>query len=217
MASRETDRRVLMISLRKQSFFDDMYGSLLASLNSKANLRRVDHPDEAIHLLSSQPSAVLVTDEALSLGENQGVWEAVLQYVRNGGTCVVMGHFSGFTKPLDYKPFFAKAGLPWDSGSYHRTTLVLNREALSNDKAVRLAPRYSQKALFVKNVAPQDSWYITDDASHTQSHVFAPKSANISGETAVAFASVGNGKLGYLGDVNAEEESDAVILAMCGI
>jgi hypothetical protein len=25
------------------------------------------------------------------------------------------------------------------------------------------------------------------------------------------------GKLGYMGDVNAEEESDAVILAMCGL
>lgn len=30
-------------------------------------------------------------------------------------------------------------------------------------------------------------------------------------------ASVENGKLGYIGDVNAEEELDTVILAMCGL
>lgn len=37
-------------------------------------------------------------------------------------------------------------------------------------------------------------------------------SAKIAGETAVAFASVGNGKLGYIGGVNAEEGSNAVVL-----
>lgn len=32
----------------------------------------------------------------------------------------------------------------------------------------------------------------------------------------VALAKIGNGKLGYVGDVNGEEGSDAVVLAMCG-
>lgn len=36
-------------------------------------------------------------------------------------------------------------------------------------------------------------------------------------ESPVACASVGQGKLGYLGDVNAERESGDVILAMCGL
>ncbi|KAB5513046.1 hypothetical protein GE09DRAFT_919546, partial [Coniochaeta sp. 2T2.1] len=88
----------------------------------------------AISLLSEQPqpSAVLITDEALTGTKNARVWEAVLQYVRQGGTTVVMGLFASDVKPAAIK-FFAKAGLQWESGSYHRTTLVLNREVLSKN------------------------------------------------------------------------------------
>lgn len=60
-------------------------------------------------------------------------------------------------------------------------------------------------------------WYVTDESSVIQSSVFGPPSANIMGETPIASARVGNGKLGYIGDVNAEEDLNAVILAMCGL
>lgn len=36
-------------------------------------------------------------------------------------------------------------------------------------------------------------------------------------QAAAAMAPLGAGKLGYVGDVNAEEGTDAVILAMCGL
>lgn len=38
-----------------------------------------------------------------------------------------------------------------------------------------------------------------------------------SADTAVIFTQVGKGRLGYIGDVNAEEESDKVILTMLGL
>ena len=69
--------------------------------------------------------------------------------------------------------------------------------------------------MFVKNVASADAWYRPDESSIVESAVFPPTSANIAGETAVALANIGRGKLGYVGDVNAEKGSDAVILAMC--
>lgn len=34
-------------------------------------------------------------------------------------------------------------------------------------------------------------------------------------EAAIAFAQVGDGKVGYVGDVNRERETDAAIVAMC--
>ncbi|KAK4118040.1 hypothetical protein N657DRAFT_443257 [Parathielavia appendiculata] len=216
-AENVTRPQVVLISLNCEPFFDEMYRSLLTELESKASLKRVKEADSAIRLLSEQPSAALITDEALANTENAHVWEAVLQYVRQGGISVIMGHFPSYIKPASIKPFFAKAGLQWEAGSYHRTTLVLNREVVANDLATKLPPQYSQKALFVKNVAPANAWYHTDESSVVESRVFAPTSANIMGETAVAFASVGHGKLGYVGDVNAEEGSDVVILAMCGL
>ncbi|KAI4865392.1 hypothetical protein F4820DRAFT_420307 [Hypoxylon rubiginosum] len=214
-----TKPRILLVSLNLASFFDGMYGSLLSQLSSKANVQRVKKAESAIRLLSEdpRPAAVLITDEALTLKENARVWEAVLQYVRQGGTSVAMGHFSSFVKPNKMKPFFSKAGLPWESAAYHRTTVVLNREAVGDSLAAHLPPKYSQKALFIKNVVPADAWYVTDEDSVIESHVFAPTGAHVVGESPVVLARVENGKLGYMGDVNAEAGSTDVVLAMCGL
>lgn len=164
MATEETKPRLILISLNFQPYFDDIYGSILAQLRSKANLYHAKEADSAIRLLSDEPTplVVLITDEALSINRNVGVWNAVLQYVRHGGTSVVMGNFPSFVRPNSIKPFFTKAGLQWEAGSYHRTTLVLNQEPTDHDLAAKLPSQCNLKALFVKNVAPSDAWYVTD-------------------------------------------------------
>lgn len=196
-----------------------MYAPLLTAIRATATFDRAEQPDTAMRMLSDgpEPSAVLITDEALTLRENSHIWDAVLEYVRRGGTAVVMGLFPSFVQPDKMKPFFARASLRWERGSYHRTTLSLNETAVGMSGAGSLPRSYSQKALFVKNVSSQEMWYRTDDDSVIESRVFAPTSAHVVGEAAVALAKVGQGKLGYVGDVNAEEGSHAVVLAMCGI
>jgi hypothetical protein len=62
-----------------------------------------------------------------------------------------------------------------------------------------------------------DTWYHTNEDSVIKSRVFASISVNNAGETAVALANIEYGKLGYIGDVNAEKGLDAVIFAMCGL
>ncbi|KAK0717701.1 hypothetical protein B0T26DRAFT_645480, partial [Lasiosphaeria miniovina] len=158
------------------------------------------------------PSAAMIADEANNSDYAQ-VWEAVLQYVREGGTCVVMGDFSSFVKPLLMKQFFAKAGLFWNQSSYRRAALALKPSTMGPDLAVKLPSWYGPKAVSVQNnVAHGDIWYHADEIS-------AVKDLGLDdmGETPVAFARVGNGRLGYVGDVNAEEDSDTIILAMCGV
>ncbi|KAH0594997.1 hypothetical protein MHUMG1_07295 [Metarhizium humberi] len=211
--------RVLAISLHNQPWFDDMYAPLLTALKSKADFQRAENSTSAIEFLSQrpEPSAILITDEALTLRDNISVWEAVLAYVRRGGTAIIMGLFPSFVKPDSVKPFFSRAGLDWGVGSYHRTTLALNLSAVGVANTQTLPQRYSQKAVFVNNVAAEEMWYKTDDGSKVQSRVFPPTSAKVAGETAVALAKVGEGKLGYVGDVNAEDGSNSVVLAMCGL
>ncbi|KAM3501032.1 hypothetical protein MY11210_009432 [Beauveria gryllotalpidicola] len=212
---------VLAISIENQSWFDEMYAPLLTGIKSKTEFQQTEDATSAVRLLSQRPlpSAVLITDQALTLPENAAVWAAVLNFVRGGGTAVVMGFFSSFVLPDDIKPFFAHAGLPWARGSYHRTTLTVNQAAAAaaGVKTQKLPQSYSQKALFVSNVAAQDMLYRTDDDSVVESRVFAATSADATGETAVALAKVGSGKIGYVGDVNAEDGSHAVVLAMCGL
>ncbi|UNI16723.1 hypothetical protein JDV02_003135 [Purpureocillium takamizusanense] len=211
--------RVLLVSLNRGQFFDEVYEPICGALMSKATLERVEEANTAIRKLSDDPppSAVLIADAALTLRQYTDVWDATLRYIHYGGTAVVMGNFPSFVRPDIMKSFFARAGLSWEAGSYHRTTLILNRDAAGFNSATALSPRFSQKALFVRNVANSEAWYKTDECSIVESLVFAPTSTNTVGETAVALARVGDGNLGYVGDVNIEEGSVAVILAMCGL
>ncbi|KAM3475807.1 hypothetical protein MY5147_003559 [Beauveria neobassiana] len=212
---------VLAISIENQSRFDEMYAPLLTVIKSKTEFQQTEDATSALRLLSQRPppSTVLITDQALTLPENAAVWTAVLNYVAGGGTVVIMGFFSSFVLPDNIKPFFTRAGLPWARGTYQRTTLTINKAAAAaaGVNIQKLPQNYSQKALFVSNVAAEDMLYRTDDNSVLESRVFAPESAHVPGETAVALAKVGAGRIGYVGDVNAEHGSHAVVLAICGL
>jgi hypothetical protein len=72
-----------------------------------------------------------------------------------------------------------------------------------------LANAYSQKAVFLSNVAQSDSLYLPS----SDSLVFSSRSVD-QNTTPSALAKVGDGWLGYIGDVNNEQGSQAVILAM---
>lgn len=209
--------RILIISLSEGSFFEEISHRILATLRSKTTVQLAKDPDSTVQLLAQQPSTILIADEALTENNYSHIWGAVLQCVRQGSTAVVMGQFSSFVRPDNMKLFFSKAGLSWDGGSYTRTTLVLNQAAVGDMLATQLPKSYSQKALFVNNVVSSDAWYTTDEDSVVESRVFGPTPVNTPGETPVAMARVGEGRLGYVGDVNAEEETDAVILAMCDL
>ncbi|KAF5591998.1 triacylglycerol lipase [Fusarium subglutinans] len=213
MANTATKPWILAISLDHKPFLDDMFEPLMAKIRRRADFLRVEDADSAKHWLSrATPEAILITDEGLTEDQNSHVWHAVLRYVRGGGTAVVMGCFSNFVLPLSIKPFFAQAGLEWCSASYTGETFVLNDAAVDSCSAAKMVPEYSTKAQFLNNVALGDAWYVTDE----ESNVLSPINAR-AGESAVAFASVGDGKLGYIGDVNAEHGSNVAVLAMCGL
>ena len=108
--------------------------------------------------------------------------------------------------------------MPWKFGQYFRTTVVLQGSA--NGRGHRdwrngLPAAYSSKAVFLRNVAPSDAWYVSPPGSMSESLVLGPEPVNE--ETSVAFAKVGDGWLGYTGDVNDEEGTHAAVLAMMGL
>lgn len=91
-----------------------MHGPLFTALKSKAEFQRAGNSTSAITLMPQRPEplAVLITDEALTLRANISAWEAVLAYVRRGGTAIIMGLFPALVQPDSMKPFFSRAGLP---------------------------------------------------------------------------------------------------------
>lgn len=105
---------ILLISLNPGSYFYRTSGTLLSQLGSEVNVENVKSLDLAAGLLDGKRSftAVLMMDEALSAINNARLWEALLRYIRQGGTCIVMGQFASMVPPDNIKSFFAKAGLP---------------------------------------------------------------------------------------------------------
>ncbi|KAL7895187.1 ribonuclease H-like protein [Trichoderma sp. SZMC 28014] len=211
--------RVLAISLAKRAFYEELQGSLVAKIKASSVYQCVEDDQSAKRMLLQDPppNAVLITDEAVTLKEHAHVWDAVLKYIRQGGTAVLMGIFSGFVNPRSLKDFFATAGLEWEAASYHRTTLKLNAQSVGVNAASKLLPEYSQKAVFLKNAKAFEAWYVTDDDSVTESLVFPGRAVHTVGESPILLASVGQGKLGYVGDVNNEAGTEAVVMAMCGL
>ena len=210
--------RILLLALDRQPYFDEQYARLIDHLASRAILQRASKPAGAINYLSTNtPTAILITDAGVTKRKHAAVLAKVVEFVRSGGTAVFAGHFSSFCRPSDLNSMFpAQFGLPWQNGDYHRTTVRLNDE-VPHVKKEGLATSYSQKAMFLKYVRPHETLYRPAEDSILESNVFPRLPIEDKMQAAAAFGKVGEGWVGFLGDVNAELESDAVVAAMCGL
>ena len=216
--SSSSSPRILLLALDQQPFFDELYTRLIDHLASRATLQRASKPTGAVNYLrTNTPTAILITDPGVTQGKHAAVMAKVTEYVLSGGTAVFAGLFSSFCPPSDLDSMFpAQFGLPWQNGVYHRTTVRLNDHVPHIEKN-GLATSYSQKAVFLKGVRPHETLYRPAEDSVLESLVFPSVPIEDKTQAAAAFAKVGEGWVGFLGDVNAEVESDAVVAAMCGV
>ncbi|KAM7193946.1 hypothetical protein V8F20_008216 [Naviculisporaceae sp. PSN 640] len=194
--------RVVAICLDDEKMFNEIHSHLISAITSKRNIERATTVDGAIQALGNQstPPIILIADAAIT--RRTRVFEEVAACLRKGATVVLCGCFSTSVNQGQFNRSFAQLGLPWKMGSYHRATTTLRRETVGPELASRLPSSYNQKAMFVKGAERPAMWYTE-----------APSST----EAAAAFVGVGNGKLGYIGDVNGEKETTSVVLAMCGL
>lgn len=216
----DTKPTIVLLSLEKQPWLDEMYGPLFAALKAKASVTEVTTKSGADEMFaaSTKPDTILATDAALTHAEYRKQRDAAVKYVREaGGTLILGGIFPSFARPPDIKTTFAAFGLPWESGDYHRTEFSVNNANTSIADPTGLAPRYSQKALHLQNVEAKDAVYLPTASSYTQSAVFAPGPVGDRRQTPAALGACGEGRVGYVGDVNAEVETERVVMAMCGL
>lgn len=193
--------RVLTLCLEYGEMFDDLYSHLISQIKSKAEVEQATTTEDALRMLDQQPppSVILVADGGIT--RQRKVLERVIGLLREGATVILAACFSSFVSQGEFDRLFATIGLPWKRGSYHREVVKLHRDAVG-DLADRLSPEYSQKALFAANVDRSAIWYAEKETST---------------EGAVVCTKVMTGTLGYVGDVNGEEGSKTVIMAMCGL
>ncbi|KAK1824833.1 hypothetical protein LTR12_000628 [Friedmanniomyces endolithicus] len=201
-----TRPKIVLLSLAKQPWFVESYTPLLNLLRSKADLAEIIDRDEAYDLLT------LANHTTTTI---PGIRKAA-DYVRHhGGTLIFMALFSSFARPPNIKTLFQTFGLPWVSGDYHRTDFHVNT-ATTHVNTASLVSSYSHKALHLAHVERGDAVYLPTSASRTQSMVFAPHAVDTA-QTPAVLGACGRGKVGYTGDVNHEEPTNLVVLAMCGL
>ncbi|KAK5701099.1 hypothetical protein LTR17_022896 [Elasticomyces elasticus] len=183
--------RIVLLSLEKRAHFDKMYTHLLTALKAKADVEMIEKPSEARQAFGcgtkAKPQAILVTDGALLASTRMSLVQEAASYARDGGTLVFMGDFASSARSSDIETLFDTLGLPWASGDYHRTTSNVNRNALH-----------------LQNVASNDAVYLPSGAP-TQSIVFESRAVDTT-QSPTVYGATGGGKVGYIGDANAEDE-----------
>lgn len=219
METATTDRPTILV------FSQNGIDGGLKKMKEKANVLQAYYskPGEPAALLEAHPSAraIWIVDPQITTSKYAALSRQVVDYVRNGGTAILGGFFTSFVRPNDFDKWIRTAwGLPWMSGQYERTTVVFQNSATGRRDAGQrwrddLVAAYSSKAVFLKGVAAEDSWYSSPQDARSESFVFGP--VPVEAQTAVAFAKVGSGHLGYTGDVNNEEGTTLAVLAMMGL
>jgi hypothetical protein len=220
--SSSTTPNILAIGLEFSVMVQSISTHLFAALRSRSNVTIATTIDDAMQALTTlSPQAVLLTDAALSKRKPayRILGGALANYVQTGGGRVIMcGVFSSMVPPKDFDEWILRRwGLHWEFGDYHRTDYYLNPAGANLAHLPGLAGEYSMKVVSLKGVSDEARIYHPTESSRTQSMVFPSTEVRDLAQAAVAMQKVGEGWLGYVGDVNSEIESTAVVVAMCGL
>ncbi|KAI1863374.1 uncharacterized protein JN550_009694 [Neoarthrinium moseri] len=194
----------------------------LKKIKEKADVHQASfsRPNACADLLKAHPSAqaLWIVDPDIARQDHKLLSKQVVAYVRNGGTAIIGGWFVASVTPLEFDEWMESDwNLPWRFGQYETTTVVFQSSAVGPRDHWRdgLAAAYSQKGVFLKNVAATDSWYASPPGSKSESRVFGP--LPIESQTSMAFGRVGQGWLGFTGDINNVTETNNALLAMMGL
>lgn len=189
-----------------------------------ASLEHAYKPIPIMRALAERPKAVFITDELIATPRYSAVWGAVIRYMQAGGTAICMGHFSCRLPTQYFRTFFSRAGLPWEFDGFELSQSLLNVDFLPREITDILPSSHFAKAVHLKNVGDA-SWYRLQHIVKTRSDddvqmTDEQPSRNVQllkDSSPVAMAQVGQGYLGFVGDVNSSEESNLVMIAMCGL
>ncbi|KAK7438432.1 hypothetical protein VKT23_018045 [Stygiomarasmius scandens] len=195
---------VLVLSLEHESFFDELSKSLYDAIREKASLVQVKSLQEGLdHLDKEGLLAVYIDTSGIARVQHTDLLFKVIDYTRAAGVTVIGGSFSSFISKPDMDRFWQKWNLPWKMGSYHRDTFyaIETHELVGANPSLEAS--YSMKAVHLAGPATKDVVY-HDNVS-------------VSSECPVVHTKLGNGYLGYVGDVNHEEGSTKVVLALLGL
>ncbi|KZZ99509.1 hypothetical protein AAL_02081 [Moelleriella libera RCEF 2490] len=238
--SSDSQVSIVVISLKRRRPYDYSIEPVLTALWGAHTYSRIVSPLDAIWQLAFHPpTAAVITDEAIASRANWHVLLFLLHYVRQGGTAVFMGDFPRYMSADRVRAFFSRFGLPWKYSSLNTLPMFQNRLAVGwqrlegRGRNRPMPPVFHLRGVYLKGVLPRDMLYQTTDptddsegaAEGAATPVSTPHQTDVSrddakcndGETAIAVAEVGRGKLCYVGEILRTTECSEIILALCGL
>jgi hypothetical protein len=184
-----------------------------------------DEPTALLLLNTSRFAAVFIM-MTLRPRKYPDLTKALVSYCTQKGGTVIFGFgFPSFTNMDKFHELFMEFGKDWTGGSYTRDSFFYNGVVGNNSKKGKekistqlqelqrrntgqpLPETFNVKALHARGVTREEAVYLTSRLKDS-----APKGEAL--EAPVAFASIGKGWLGYLGDVNTEDETLVIAKAM---
>ncbi|RDL37073.1 uncharacterized protein BP5553_04506 [Venustampulla echinocandica] len=189
----------------------DKFMELRSQLESKALVVQVLCNADAADFMSSEfqlegVKAIILTDPRMTkYPAIAPIIVKLVAWVRAGGTLIMSSLFSTMVEPINFEKFIRNAwGLPWKYVDYSEHLCIPN---LGHPERYWEGPYaikpYKMMAAFLEDVDMEDRVFVREDDETDD------KAA------AVILKPFGEGRLGWIGDVNNEVGSMQVLLAMC--
>jgi len=194
---------IVILALSNREMFERIYEDQLVALRKRVDIKFAETSGRALEYLGLPDiRGALISDDGIAKSSNSPALLKVVEYAKNGGLVLIGGLFSSLSDKTDISRTFKLFDVPWQQGSYTRCEAQLNRDhEVSKLNVGKLRNTTTLKAVLV-------SGYDQEDILYKQTHKDATE------EVPIVRRKLGKGRVGYIGDVNAETGLTPVVLAM---
>ncbi|KAJ5784863.1 uncharacterized protein N7503_010075 [Penicillium pulvis] len=223
---------VLFLCVGALLTYEFTYSELIHELNERAEyFKQVRQRYQAIlDLIQGGYDVVFVNAEIMTRRTYSDVWQAVVEFVHNGGTAICIGDFNRAYHRISARnppenPYylpnpFNTAGLPWKFEEKYSCRIYLNDRytPLPDAHLANLPDTYHTHSIFLTGVDVADAWYRSTPVDIAFLPVVEPHHVNPRVNPfafPVVRTEVGRGRLGYVGEIGTATPI-AIIMAMAG-
>ncbi|KAF2763487.1 hypothetical protein EJ05DRAFT_534824 [Pseudovirgaria hyperparasitica] len=198
--------QVLIISLYSKTLFnDDRYKSLLTTLLSRATVHEsLNIADAAAFLSSGWPNIILVTDPVITQRRHTDFSCELVKWVHSGGTAIFMGRFACDVEWPDLNSLLQllhkDSVKPWAMIAYSKEHVKIHRN-ITGMRTQSLPETALVRAMFLKNVQSEDMLYYHKASDRRL--------------CSAAYAQIGLGWLGFIGNMEPDDTVQKTVIAMC--
>ena len=203
-----TKPTILLISLAKETLFQELFADQLNALESWAQVIETTTKKESLAALRKKPLAALCTDAAITKAKNVNFAWQVASYANDGGFVVLCGLFALRAEPGELDELLKTVfQFPWRAGPHEEDLCSFNpnltNEIVTVDGGRHVVREVRLKALFLKGAREVEK-------------VFLP-TTYAQGQTPVCITDLGDGWVSFVGDCEGREELAGCLLAVCGL